>query len=830
MRRIPHALSSTLFTLLLLAGCTERGSGSGSTAAAVGSAAVTGRVVVQLGADVPARPAQRLLDLLGRAAPGQVEVRPATERPTLPPGSLLLAFGDTATTTDLIAAAEVQAAGSEGFVLRSAEQGGVTRIAAAGNPPAHDPHGITVNRGVLYGAYALLEELGFAFLHPLDPTVPSGLRLPAPVDRREAPHWPVRGWHLHTMHPLELTEVLNGWGKAGPNDEPGWRAMLGDWEEFCEWAVANRQNEVEWVLLQADSWQAFADGPERQRRLQEVVAIGHAWGLAMGGDAALALRQQHAYHLVRRSGTLADEIAQIHSGVDYLMGCGFDFLSTEMGFSEFTAPDDRKQVAWLDAFAEHLDARWGAEAITKVHVSQGQLAPNYVDPDTGGPLNFNFLPHYADPRLGVMPHTVQHYGLDDPAPTYGAADFAFMREFLQEEVGRRKVVWFPETAYWVSFDVDVPLFLPVYADRRLHDLRLLAEDERAGRMGRGPHAGGRMDGQMVFSSGWEWGYWLQEVVAARAAWDPLDPALTHEDALRRALDPIVRPFGPAADRTRELLVALCRDQRELLIEGQVGGRKPGTVVERNGQAYLQGWETWDELMEMASQIPGVNPAQTQPTKLGLVEMRNGWVPGPDYRAEIEPLLAAMASRFDAHADELEALAAQVPLAARPLYDDLVAAARMTALRAQQVHALYDYVHARNGAPTWALARLAEARAALDAAAALVAAREPHYRVEAERIAGWRPNPTAYEFTYLWTVRSLHFWWRDEGKAVDAPWSPAYLNVIDPLDVAFGEGFWLPLATLARDAGARLGAGGVTDLLDAPPQEPSYPPAGLRNRP
>ena len=30
---------------------------------------------------------------------------------------------------------------------------------------------------------------------------------------------------------------------------------------------------------------------------------------------------------------------------------------------------------------------------------------------------------------------------------------------------------------------------------------------------------GRMDGQSVFSSGYEWGYWLNDVVAARAAWD-----------------------------------------------------------------------------------------------------------------------------------------------------------------------------------------------------------------------------------------------------------------------------------------------------------------------
>ena len=30
-----------------------------------------------------------------------------------------------------------------------------------------------------------------------------------------------------------------------------------------------------------------------------------------------------------------------------------------------------------------------------------------------------------------------------------------------------------------------------------------------------------MSGQMNFDSGWEWGYWLSDVVTARASWDPM---------------------------------------------------------------------------------------------------------------------------------------------------------------------------------------------------------------------------------------------------------------------------------------------------------------------
>ena len=58
----------------------------------------------------------------------------------------------------------------------------------------------------------------------------------------------------------------------------------------------------------------------------------------------------------------------------------------------------------------------------------------------------------------------------------------------------------------MNVDVDVPLFLPLYGQRRLHDLRRIA--------GREIKENFRIDGQMNFDSGWEWGYWLNDVVRA----------------------------------------------------------------------------------------------------------------------------------------------------------------------------------------------------------------------------------------------------------------------------------------------------------------------------
>ena len=825
-----HALSLALVALAL-GGCTPGSSGRSGAASATapstssGAAVATQSVVVlQIGSEVPGHVALRVEDLLRQSSQRPIEVRGASAGLAgLASGSLVIGLGETTATRALIAAGEPAPLGAEGFVVRAGDVApGVRVVAADGNPAGPGAHAHGVNRGLLYGTYALLEELGFAFLHPLDPTEPSELSRPAAgLELREAPHWPQRAIHLHTMHPLELTDLLNGWGPQGPQDAAGWRAQLPEWETYCEWLIANRQNEVEWVLLSAKSWEAFADGPVRQQRLSELVRLSQAWGISTGIDVPLALQQQHAWRLVRQTGTLADEERQIRDRLDYVLGCGFDFASTELGFSEFTKPDDQRMLDWMNAFARHLQAQ-GKGAYVKAHISQGQTAQSFPDPRTGQPINFNFLSHYADPHLGVYAHTVQHYALDDPAPTYGATDFGFIRDFIHLETRARPLLWYPETAYWVSFDIDVPLFLPVYADRRVRDLRLLAQDEQAGRMGPGE----RMKGQSIFSSGWEWGYWLNDVVTARGAWEPNEGAASDREALRRSLAPVARPFGPAAADVVDVLLRICDAQRELLIFGELNGQRPADIERRNGQAYLQGWETWDDLNEFAKllPIPGLGPMTTQPTRRGLIDLRRGRFSGVDYGRELRPLLVAMRDRFEPLAAELEQLVPRAPAHARSLLRELAQAMRVTALRARQTLGLYDYVDADDRA------RLADARRALDEAQALVVAREAEYRVPADRIAGWRENPTAYPYGYLWTARRLVYWWRDEGKAVDAPWSPAYLNTLSPLDVAFGEGLWTPAADLVRALGPALGVAAVTDLFAAPDREPTFPPAGLRQRP
>ncbi|KAJ3230767.1 hypothetical protein HDU81_004273 [Chytriomyces hyalinus] len=122
------------------------------------------------------------------------------------------------------------------------------------------------------------------------------------------------------------------------------------------------------------------------------------------------------------------------------------------------------------------------------------------------------LPYFVSPNMGVLPHSAEPYSLDDQAPTYGNKDFKYIHEYLNWEFedNQRPVVFYPETAYW----------------RRFHDLRLLAADEEASASKK------RMYGQLIFAAGWEWSYWLNDAMAAGAAWNPFIEIEDEKEALK----------------------------------------------------------------------------------------------------------------------------------------------------------------------------------------------------------------------------------------------------------------------------------------------------------
>lgn len=648
-------------------------------------------------------------------------------------------------------------------------------------------------RGLLYGAYDLLEQLGFRFWHPFEVYLPTAYTPPELQARQEVPALKARGVDHHTMHPLELTHVLNAWGPQGPQDEVGFEASLEEYNLFLEWLIANRQNKFEWVLLEKADWGDFSRSPVRQQRLKKLVSLAHEWQLRVGIDGPLALEQQNGWRLMRNP-QAKDALQELEKSLDWLAATDVDFFTTEMGLSEFHNSGAQNMLNWLNHTAEYLDQKYQLPFYTKIHISSGQFTDDFVHPDTGKPLNFNFLPYYGDPRIGLMPHTVQIYSLDDPAPTYGRHNFSEMRRFMQLNSGKRKMMWFPETAYWVNYDINIPLFLPVYAQRRLHDLRLLAADCV------------ELEGQMLFSSGWEWGYWLNDVVAGRATWEQetQDLKLSEAQHFHRILSEIFAPYGPAQSELVTLLNEVVADQHKLLVLGEFDGKQPENIVKNTGMAYLAGQDTWNQMAQWIEKL-GLEGFETQPQAYTLQQVQNDAGQARAFREHAYGLLVAMERKFKQHARRADSLQKRVPADLRRHFSEFHDGLWINAHRATQVRALYEAVLERQvgnaaGTQRW----LKRAHEAITAAQQIVHQRSQNYRSDLQRLTQWQRNPTAYHYGYLYQAQNLFFWKRDWMQVAQNDYAPCYQNIIDPLMIGIPDPDTDWRAKLARGLSPLLG--------------------------
>jgi len=758
-------------------------------------------------------------------------------------GRLTILLGATPQMEAIVPEKEVRALPAvDAFILRSSITRGNSKrtsdavIACAAQSP----------RGVGYAAFEALQQLGFAFLHPLKVIAPKVVVWPLPsMNTTESPRWEFRGTHYHTQHPLELTPLLNGRdGDNGIANRSKWQADLWMWRNVLEWMLAHKQTYFEWMLLsdraRDELSQGFELSEERQIRLTQLVTMAHAFGLEVGADIPVTLQQQHALCLVPGStGKWEEDAARLEQRVRWVLACGFDHLGTELGSTEFTRGLTAEyQIKLLNLTQQVLGP--SRRILVKNHCSTKQHADGYPDPRPGhsGTLNFNYLSYYADPRIVSMPHTVQIYSLKDPAPTYGNKDFSDLRNwtgFLLQQ--NRPMVFYPETAYWVNYDSSVPLFLaPIYAQTRFDDANDL--DSLAG--------DNQVLGQLNFESGWEWGYWLGNIAQAAVSWKRFHSLSLLFEHLLRFLEP--RVLKDAVD----LLVKYADVQHALLIEGQGIPPAPGLGLgSATGIAYLMGSEGLSDLGGYVARLMG--EGAPQPDRLLFSDLwtspvtdfwgaswprdgdlvphtivdRRSW-----YHDHLRPLLEAMSQQFttlaeqfgklprdDGNADILEAV------------HDLGVSARMLGLRSTQVLALYDHAADCGGhlgddqaspVEDACASKLEEARSALHTAMALVPDREAHYGLgnRSSQVSSWRhPNPTAYNYGYLWPVHHLFYWQRDQAIVESRIRDLCFASINDPVELGLRGG--------GSDAAHRwrhrlhwlLGDGPLTGCLEVQRAEP-----------
>jgi hypothetical protein len=517
------------------------------------------------------------------------------------------------------------------------------------------------------------------------------------------------------------------------------------------------------------------------------------------------------------------QIEDIHTRVDWLFEVNFDAISTESGLSEFTFPDCSLMLDLLNEFSIYVNETWGRQASVKVHCSTGQECADYPDPRTGEPINFNFLPTYASSDMGVLPHTVQAYSLDDPTGTsYGNDDFSAIKDYMDYEarLHNRSVVFYPETVYWVNVDVDVPLFLPLYGERRVYDLRMIGQLQAESE---GQEDAYELDGIMNFDSGWEWGYWFSDVITARAMWNPMvNEKMTNQEAFLAMMKPVASILStPELQATfKELILSLTDHQYKTLIMGEVEGQPSQDLSKLSGFPYMSGDDTWVDLPRM------IGISLTQPDKVHMDETDDELYP------YVQPLLREMEKVFGEDASLASSFLAACVASGEDamvmeLMEEIADSIQLLALRASQVRRLYQ---SKDPATATDLAQQlrAESRDIIAEAQEIVVRREAQYRVPRERIGAWRNGPTVYRYGYVWAVHSLYYWWRDQGLAeggsVEAQQSPCYLNRIDSTEVAvgFGKHAFEALRVYVNQYSPHENADLVVNCISPPPYEYEFP--------
>ncbi|MBV8762755.1 MAG: hypothetical protein JO257_36055 [Deltaproteobacteria bacterium] len=349
--------------------------------------------------------------------------------------------------------------------------------------------------GAQYGVAAALENLGFRWRHPYEIYAPA-----EPTDRGQeigqvhVPQIRVRGLHIHTLHPIEGYFAL--W-------EPS-AGSTSDAHRIIDWIIKNRGNYIQWAglddILKPDRyalWKPFT---------QELIAYAHARGVGIGLDIELFGQSnlQNAYDLSDDQTGMVPISQEVAARLPPItQDLPFDVY--DLSFGEFFDAQPQKLIDAINEVAAQLRTfAPQAEMHALVHVGATQRV-TYMGMD----MIYYFLVKYADPSVVPDIHSVMYYDLfEDAGGAYQHTDFSEHRQYLEDRMcAGQKAAYHPEDAYWVAFDNSVPMFDPVYVHSRFVDLDGLAR------------TGCALDEHLIFSSGWEWGYWLNDVTSLRASYE-----------------------------------------------------------------------------------------------------------------------------------------------------------------------------------------------------------------------------------------------------------------------------------------------------------------------
>lgn len=585
----------------------------------------------------------------------------------------------------------------------------------------------TSSEGIRNGLYGLLQErLGYRFIHPRQTIVPRHGTWPLPrrFHWRAIPRFANRGFHLHTLHPIELTSQIH------EPDHPGAQADL---RQYVDWLARNGQNTVQFFLLR---------GIDRERwplHARELVKYAHQRGVRVGVEISLSMLQQQAFQAVKLLRPFHRR--QIDRSLEWLFQVPWDFVTLESATGEHLPRLDRLTPSLRNHVAERVTRRYGARFFHATHV----IRPGGREAN-GKPPTVNDLP----PSAGILVHTVMCYSASEPkAPVYGNCSQRFMLTLAGREALRRETWYWPESSYWVAFDNSVPQFILSYLTARHQDITTM---ERLG-----------VDGHLTFTSGWEWGYWLVDWSIARWSW-------------RHVTGGREEPTAPLS-----VLGSLFPGQRSRQLWNEALSLQEHYLKGRELLRYTAALAPFSEMP-----WPFNKPFQPEPpfrynwllNSADDTEAR-AVIRGPvadleEFSTKMERLAADIGRESERQdSDELTRIGRE-----------LERSLRVTALRAKHraltIRAIFAQRKLSKAARPGnaATLHLSEAARVRQRTLAMVKEQEAGYRYPTADLARRRPDLTAYGFGYLYPVSELHFWRREEEQARQGRYDARFMNLWD----------------------------------------------------
>lgn len=564
--------------------------------------------------------------------------------------------------------------------------------------------------GLQYGLAQALEAFGYRFPHPRHAKIPAHLRIDAPpgLDGEHAPEVVTRrGLHLHTLHPIE--GLFDFWVPS-PAHLQGALATL-------DFLVANRGNYLQWAALDDIDVEKAKLAPW-QAHTRAITAAAHLRGVKIGIAIQLfgMSNLQNAFDLIDSDAPAAGEMARrLHVLLD---GNGFDTVN--LSFGEFIGADPATFVQEVDhAYQVLQEVQPGAEMTATIHVGNyPKLEVTYQ----GKKQLYYFLVQYANPAIVPWVHSVMYFDLfEDAGGAYLHDNFDAHKDFITGRLQAGKPVgYFPESAYWVAFDNCVPVMLPLYIRSRRVDLDGFA-------------AHGQLQDHVLFSSGWEWGYWLTDLATLRMnfarpkTWDG-DVAET------------LRAWGQPGVQMADLLRELAEVQHAALIGQRLA-------------AYLGGRDILIDLGETAGIV-------SQPTRVkfdAILAMT------AEARGQFETKVLVPLGQFAVKVSELSAKVQKLEMADDPWLVELADGFAVTAARARFVHLANALVVATAaGQPTEPLWQQLDAALA-DGQAVVTRRHGKLWYPEPANLTQDVVNPTLYQYGYLRDADDLCFWRRERAQ-------------------------------------------------------------------